>query len=145
MRWTRSWILCAAFYYPVQWLAVSCIWALPAWLRSAFSGEQIVDIRVTAAGLVLWSAPSSPAVHPDASRSFFASVPAFWILIPLAGAIAIALVHAGLTRRIIGGLAVAVLADVALVIPFVRFRGPVHTNAPVIFSSIFFFALLCLG
>ncbi|TAM83821.1 MAG: hypothetical protein EPN47_03145 [Acidobacteria bacterium] len=63
----------------------------------------------------------------------------------MAAAIAIALVHAGSARRIIGGLTVAVLADVALVMPFARLRGPVHVSAPLIFSSIFFFAVLCLG
>jgi hypothetical protein len=145
MRWARSWILCAAFYYPALWLAASCIWALPGLLRSAFPGEHIVDLRVTAFGLILRSAPANPAGHPSAAHSFFGSAPSFWILIPLAVAVAIAVVRAGLLRRVLGGLAVAVLADVGLVLPFIRFRGPVHVSVPVILSSVFFFALLCLG
>jgi Glycoside Hydrolase Family 113 len=145
MRWARSWILCAAFYYPALWFAVSCVWALPGLLRSTFSGEYIVDLRVTAFGLMLWSAPSNPAVQPNAAHAFFRSSPSFWILVPLVVAIAIALVRAGLTRRILSGLFIVVLADVALALPFSRFRGPYHVGIPVILSSILFFAVLCLG
>ena len=145
MRWTRSWILCAAFYYPALWLAVSCIWAFPGLVRSAFLGEHIVDLRPTALGLMLWSAPANPAAHAGADRGYFAPSPSWWILVPLATAVAIALVRADLTRRVLGGLAVAVLADAALVMPFARFRGSGHISAPLIFSSIFFFALLFLG
>jgi Glycoside Hydrolase Family 113 len=145
MRWARSWILCAAFYYPALWLAVSCIWALPGLVRSTFLGEHIVELRPMALGLRLWSAPANPAAHPGLGRGSFASLPSWWILVPLGAFIAIALVRADLTRRILGGLAVAVMADVALVLPFSRFREPGHVSAPLVFSSIFFFALLCLG
>jgi hypothetical protein len=145
MRWARSWMLCAAFYYPALWLAMSCIWAFPALLYSAFFGEEIIDLRVTPFGLMLWSAPSNPAVHPRAGSELFASAPSFWILIPLVAAVAIALVRAGSTRRILGGLLVALLGDVAVVMPFARFSGPVHISTPVLFSSILFFAALCLG
>jgi hypothetical protein len=145
MRWARSWIFCAAFYYPALWLAASCIWALPGLLSSTFSGKHIVDLRVTAFGLMAWSAPSNPSLHLSAGRAFFGSSPSLWILIPLAVMIAIALIRAGLTHRILGGLAVAVLADVALVLPFGRFRGPGHVSAAVVLSSILFFVLLCSG
>jgi Glycoside Hydrolase Family 113 len=145
MRWARSWILCAAFYYPALWPAASCVWAFPALLRSTFSGERIVDLRPTAFGLILWSAPSNPTAHPGAGRAFFTSSPSFWILIPLAVVIAITLIHSGRTRRILGGLAVAVLADVALVTPFAGSRGPGRVSALFIFSSFLFFAALCLG
>ena len=145
MRWARSWLLCAAFYYPALWLAASCIWALPGLIRSSFFGEHIVELRVTAFGLMLWSAPSNPAVHPNAAHSFFASVASWWILVPLAVAVAFALVCAGFTRRILSGIFIAVLADVALVLPFARFRGPGYVSATVILSSVLFFALLCHG
>jgi len=145
MRWARSWILCAAFYYPALWLAASCIWAFPGLVRSTFLGERIVELRPTAFGLMLWSAPSNPAAHPDVGRRFFASSPSWWILVPLVAFIAITLFRAGPTRRILGGLIVAVPANVALVLPFSRFRGSGHVTAPLIFSSVLFFALLCLG
>jgi hypothetical protein len=145
MRWARSWILCASFYYPALWLAASCIWAFPGLVRSTFLGEHIVELRPTAFGLMLWGAPSNPADHPGASRAFFPSSPSLWILLPLAAGVAIALVRAGLVRHVLGGLAVAVLADVALVMPFSRFRGTFHASPALFFSSIFFFALLCLG
>jgi Glycoside Hydrolase Family 113 len=145
MRRARSWILCAAFYYPALWLAVSCAWALPGLVRSAFFGEHIVELRPTAFGLMLWSAPSSPATHPGMGRGFFTFLPSGWILVPLALAVAVALVRAGRTRRVLGGLMVAVLADVVLVLPFARLCGTFHASALLIFSSIFFFALLCLG
>ncbi len=145
MRWARSWILCAAFYYPVLWLAVSCAWAFPGLVRSAFFGESIIELRPTAFGLMLWSAPSNPAVHPGMGQEFFTFLPSGWILVPLAAAVALALVRAGRARRVLGGLMVAVLADVALVVPFGRFRGTFHSSALLTFSSILFFALLCLG
>jgi Glycoside Hydrolase Family 113 len=144
MRWARSWILCAAFYYPALWLSASCIWAFPSLLRSAFLGEHIVDIRVTVFGLMVWSASSNLSVHPNAARSFFATAPSYWILIPLALMIANALVRAGFVRRILCGLVIAVLADVALVMPLARFRGPGYFSATVILSFVFF-AALCLG
>jgi Glycoside Hydrolase Family 113 len=145
MSRARAWTLCAAFYYPALWLSVSCAWALPGLVRSTFLGEHIVELRPTAFGLMLWSAPSNPAAHPGMARGFFTFSPSGWILIPLAVFIVIALVRAGLTRRILGSLVVAVLADVALVLPFSRFRGTFHASTLLIFSSIFFFALLCLG
>jgi Glycoside Hydrolase Family 113 len=145
MRRARSWIFCAAFYYPALWLAVSCAWAFPGLVRSAFFGEHIVELRPTAFGLMLWSAPANPATHPGMGRGFFTFLPSGWILVPLAAAVALALVRAGRTRRVLGGLMVAVLADVALVLPFARFHGTFHASALLILSSIFFFALLCLG
>jgi hypothetical protein len=145
MRWARSWIFCAAFYYPALWLAVSCLWAFPALVRSRFLGEYIVELRPTVTGLMLWSAPSNPAAHPGAGRGFFTPLPSWLILLPLAAFIAVALIRARLTRRILGGMVVAVLADIALVLPFARFHAIVHASAPLIFSSLFFFALLCLG
>ncbi|HXH49514.1 MAG TPA: hypothetical protein VNM47_09230 [Terriglobia bacterium] len=145
MRWTRSWILCAAFYYPALWLAVSCIWALPGLARSTFLGEHIVELRPTVFGLILWSAPANPAAQSGASRAFFVSSPSWWILVPLAAAAAVALVRPGFIRRILGGLLVSVLADVALVLPFSGLRGSGYASVPLIFSSVFFFALLCLG
>lgn len=145
MRWARGWILCASFYYPALWLAASCIWAFPALARSAFRGEYVVEVRPTALGLMLWSAPANPATYPGASRGFFAFLPSWWILVPLALFAAFAMVRAGRTRRVFCGLAVAVLADAAMVLPFSRFRGTFHASAPPIFSSIFFFVLLCLG
>lgn len=144
MRWTRSWILCAAFYYPALWLAISCVWSLPGLFHSAFSGEHIVLLRVTPLGLMVLSAPSEPAVHPDAAHFFFASVSPFWILIPLAVAIAIGLIGTSRTRRIVSGLFVAMLADVAMVIPYARFRQP-QVSAHLVLSSAFFFAVLCFG
>ena len=145
MRWARSWIFCAAFYYPALWLAATCVWAFPGLVRSALLGEHIVQISPSVFGLMLWSAPANPAAHPGTGRVFFASSPSWWILVPLAVAIALALIRAGRTRHILSGLVVAVLADAALVLPFSRFRGPGHISAPLIFSSLFFFALLCLG
>ncbi|HET7101921.1 MAG TPA: hypothetical protein VFJ52_12285, partial [Terriglobia bacterium] len=145
MRWARGWILCAAFYYPALWLAVSCIWAFPGLMRSTFLGEHVVELRPTILGLMLWSAPANPVTHSGAGRGFFAFSPSWWILIPLAAAVAFALLRSGFTRRILGGLIVAVLANCALVLPFSRFGGPGHTSAPVILSSLFFFAVLCLG
>jgi Glycoside Hydrolase Family 113 len=145
MRWARSWILCAAFYYPALWLAASCIWAFPGLARSMFMGEHIEDLRVTGIGLVLWSTPSNPAAHPSVAHSFFTSTPSLWILVPLAAAAAIALAHAGTIRRTLSGLFIAVLAGIGLALPFSRFRGSVHVSAPLIFFSIFFFALLGLG
>ena len=145
MRWARSWILCAAFYYPALWLAVSCVWALPGLLRAAFFGDHIVDLRISAFGLMVWSAPSDPSLHTNAGRAFFASGPSYWILIPLAVAIGAVLVRAGFTRRILGGLAVAALADVALVLPFARVRVPRHVGVFFVLFSILLFALLCVG
>jgi Glycoside Hydrolase Family 113 len=145
MRWARSWILCASFYYPALWLAASCIWAFPGLVRSTFLGEHIVELRPTAFGLMLWGAPSNPADHPGASRAFFPSSPSLWILLPLAAGVAIALVRAGLVRHVLGGLVVAVLANVALVLPFTGIRGSGHVSVPLIVSSAFFFALMCLG
>lgn len=145
MRWARSWIFCAAFYYPALWLAVSCVWALPGLLRSAFPAEHIGDLRVTVFGLMLWSAPSNPAVHPGTARALFGSSPSFWILMPLVTAILAGLIRAGTVRRILAGLFIAVLADIALVLPFARFRRPDHIGASLTISSILLFALLCLG
>lgn len=145
MRWAKGWILCAAFYYPALWLAASCVWGFPALLRSTFLDEYIVELRVTDLGLIVWSAPSNPAAHPAAGHGFFSFSPSWWILAPLAPLVAIALVRAGRTRRILGGLAVAVLADFAMVLPFMRFRALGQFSTPLISSSIFFFALLCLG
>ena len=144
MRWARSWILCATFYYPALWIAVSCVWALPGLFHSALSGEHIVLLRVTPFGMMVWSAPSDPAIHPNAGHAFFASVSLFWILIPLAAAIAAGLTGAGQTRRVVSGLFIAVLADVATALPFARFREP-QIGARVILVSIFFFVMLCLG
>ena len=145
MRWARSWILCAAFYYPALWLAVSCVWALPGLLRAAFFGEHIVDLRVSAFGLMVWSAPSDPSLHTNAGRAFFASGPSYWILIPLAVAAGTALVCGGKIRRILGGLAVAALADVGLAIPFARFRVPPQVGVSFVLFSFLLFILLCLG
>ena len=145
MRWARGWILCAAFYYPALWLAASCIWAFPGLVRSTFLGEHIVELRPTVVGLMLWSAPANPAAHPGAGRGFFAFSPSWWILLPLAVFIAVALVRASRNRRVLGGLAVAVLADVVIVLPFGRFHRTFHASAPLVFSSVFFFVLLCLG
>jgi hypothetical protein len=145
MRWAKSWILCTAFYYPVLWLAVSCIWAFPGLVGSTFLGEHIVELRPTAFGLILWSAPSKPPIHPNAAHSLFGPVSSFWILIPLAVAVAITVVRAGSVRRVLGGLVVAVMADFALALPFSRFPELAHVSVPLVFSSIFFFALLCLG
>ncbi|MGH7972582.1 MAG: hypothetical protein ACREIC_28035, partial [Limisphaerales bacterium] len=145
MRWARSWILCAAFYYPALWLAVSCIWAFPGFVHSAFLGEHIVELRPTAFGLMLWSSPVDPIAHPVGDRAFFTSTPSWWILLPLAAFIAVTLVRASLNRRVLGGLAVAVLADFAVALPFARLRGTFHATVPLIFSSVFFFALLCFG
>lgn len=145
MRWARGWIVCAAFYYPTLWLAASCAWALPGLVRSTFLGENIVDLRPTAFGLMILSAPVDPAAHPVGGRAFFGSTPSSWILLPVAAFIAVALVRASLTQRVLGGLAVAVLADFAFVMPFERFRGPFHASTALIFSSIFFFGPLCLG
>jgi len=145
MRWARSWMLCAAFYYPALWLAVSCVWALPGLLRSAFAGEHVVDLRLTALGLMVWSAPSDPALHPSAAHSFFSSASSFWILIPLAAAMAAGLVRAGRTRRILSGLVIAVLADAALALPFTRFRGHPAFSVRLMLAALFFFAVLCFG
>lgn len=145
MRWTRSWILCAAFYYPALWLAASCVWALPGLFRSALFSEHIVLLRLTPFGLMVWSAPVDPAIHPNAAHSFFTSVSPLWILVPLAAAIAARLLRAGRTRRILSGLFVSVLANVAMALPFARFREFQRISAPVILASLFFFAVLCLG
>ncbi|MEJ2006671.1 MAG: hypothetical protein P8Z30_00695 [Acidobacteriota bacterium] len=144
MRWTRSWILCAAFYYPALWLAVSCVFAFPGLFRSALSGEHIVLLRLTPFGMMVRSTPSDPAIHPNAVHSFFASSSTLWLLIPLAVAIAATLGRAERTRRTLSGLFIAVLADVALVLPFARFRGP-RIDLPLILATIFSFAMLCFG
>jgi len=145
MRWARGWIFCTAFYYPALWLAASCFWALLGLLRSTFRGEHIVNLRVTAFGLMLWSAPANPTAHPGSDRGVFTSSPSWWILVPLCAFIAVALVRASRNRRVLGGLEVAVLSNFALVMPFARFHGHFHFTSPFILSSIFFFAVLCLG
>ncbi len=145
MRWARLWVLCAAFYYPALWLAVSCCWALPGLFRCAFAGEHIVYLRVTAIGLMVLSAPARPNLHPSSTQTFFAPVSSFWIMIPLAVAMGVGLSRAGLIRRMLSGLVVSVLADVALVLPFARLGGSAQIDVSVVLSSIFFFALLCFG
>lgn len=145
MRWAKSWILCAAFYYPGLWLALSCAWALPGLVRSAFAGEHIVNLRLTAFGLMIWSAPSDPAIHPNATHSFYSSSSTLWLLIPLMLAIAAGLIRKGSTGRILCGLAIALLADVALAVSFPMFPGHRQIGFAFILVSALFFAILCFG
>lgn len=145
MRWARSWMFCVFFYYPALWIALSCVWAIPGLFETVFSNEHIVEFRITAFGLVLWSAPANPAAHPAVAHSFIIPTPSWWVLIPLAAVVAITLVGAGRLRRILGGLTVAVLADVGLVLPFIRFDRLGHVSTHLILASVLFFGPLSVG
>ncbi|HVA01661.1 MAG TPA: hypothetical protein VMV34_08405 [Terriglobia bacterium] len=143
MRWIKTWLTCVAFYYPALWLSIFCIWAAPSLLRVALLGEHLSFLRLNAFGVIARSAPIHRGVQPNAAS--FTSASSLWILIPLLVLIAGTLAVVGRNRRILSGLAISMLANVALMFPLARFWESRKVGTPFILASILFSVLLCLS
>jgi Glycoside Hydrolase Family 113 len=142
-HWMKTWLACVAFYYPALWFSVFCVLAAPSLLRTALLGDRLVFLRLDAFGAIARTVPSYAGAHPY--HAGFVSASTLWILIPLLALIAAALAVGGRRRRVVSGLVIATLANVALMFPWARFREPRMAGAPLIMASLFFFALLCFG
>jgi Glycoside Hydrolase Family 113 len=143
LRWVKTWLTCATFYYPALWLSIFCIWAAPSLLRVAFLGDHMVFLRLNALGMIARSGSNHPGIYSHAAR--FASASALWILIPLLLLIAGTLAAVGRNRRVLSGLAIAMLANVALMFPLASFWESRKMGTAFILASILFSGLLCLG
>jgi Glycoside Hydrolase Family 113 len=143
IRWIKTWLACVAFYYPSLWLSVSCVMAAPSLLRMALLGDHLEYLRLNAFGVMARSGPSHLGAQPY--RSAFVSASSPWNLVLLLALIAAVLAVAGWRNHLLSGLAIAMLADVALVLPLGRFGESRKAGAPFILASLFFFALLCFG
>ncbi len=139
-----AWLACAAFYYPFFWLSTSLIWSAPALARVALLGEHLQGFSLTAFGASAASAPplqSPTSIHGWSGRAPFSIV--INILIVIAAAVLVPWL--GKRARVLAGLALAVLADVALANGARRLFELHRLSPATIISSFVFFAALCFG
>lgn len=141
--WLKTWLTCAAFFYPALWFAGLCVMALPSLLQAALPGGRLVFLRVNAWGVIARSAPVR--AHIETYGASFFPATSLWIIVPLVAVVAIALALAGRTNRVVSGLFIALLADVALVPPWMSFRELHAAGALSLPAEVLFFALLCFG
>ena len=143
MRWIKTWLSCVAFYYPALWLSAFFVWAAPSLLRTALFGDHLAFLRLNAFGVIARSAPSHLRAQPYGAS--FVSASSLWILIPLLVLLDGALAYVGRNRRALSGLAISMLADVALMLALTHFWESRNVGTSLILASLVIFAFLCLG
>jgi Glycoside Hydrolase Family 113 len=141
---TQIWLACAAFYYPLFWISTSLVWSAPALVRVAFEGYRFEGFSLTAFGA---SAASAPPVEGASSvHGWMAGPPlslAVNILVVLAAAGLV--IWLGKRARILSGLAIAVLAGVALANGWRRLFEFHRVSSGVVVASLIFFSAMCFG
>jgi len=141
--WIRTWLSCVALYYPVLWVSFTLHQALPAIVRVLLFHEQIAWLRIFPFGLVARSVPADGLPDPRFGQRydrFELVIAAFLVLTAI-----LALARAGRTQRTLSGLFVASLSGFALVRSLADVLFERHVSLQGAFSSIIFFATLCLG
>jgi hypothetical protein len=137
-------LTCAAFYYPLFWLSTSLVWSAPALARAAFSGWRFEGFSITAFGV---SAASSPAgitggfAQGGTGRAPFALAVNVLLVLTLSAL----LVRFGKRARVLSGLAIAVLADVAIANNWRRVFEFSRLSGEAVAGSLIFFAVMCFG
>jgi Glycoside Hydrolase Family 113 len=138
----KIWLACAAFYYPFFWLASSVISTVPALARAALPGYRLDGFRLNYFGALASSLPlASDVAHHGAGNQPF-SLAANVLAVIVAAAL---LVWLGKRARILSGLAMAVLADVAFASDARRWMEFRHLSPGSIVSTLVFFAVMVFG
>jgi Glycoside Hydrolase Family 113 len=140
----QTWLACAALYYPFFWISTSVNWTAPALARTLFSGERLTGFSLTAFGASAASAPplgSSGLAQGGEGRAAFSLAAVMLVVI----AATVILTWVGRRARVFSGLAIAVLADVALANGARRLFGFHRTSPGLILASLVFFSALCFG
>jgi len=78
-------------------------------------------------------------------RSGFVSASSPWMVVAFLVLLTAVLAAAGRRNRVLSGLAIAMPADAALMLPLARFGESRQAGTAFILTSLFFFVLLCLG
>ena len=136
-----AWLACAAFYYPFFWLSTSLVRSAPALARATLLGEHLRGFSLTAFGASAASAPplqSPTSIHGWSGRAPFSI--AINILIVIAAAVLVPWL--GKRARVLAGLALAVLADVALANGARRLFELHRLSPATIISSLGFFSAI---
>ncbi len=136
----RGLLSCLALYYPLEWLSNSLLWVLPSLMR-VLAGGRIADLQILPIGMTLAVTSTGGAGrHPFGDESTAA----------VAGMVGVALIGTlvlgfGRRHRLLSGLALAVLADCALVPWFWRILEQHRLSAALCLGSAVLFVILCLG
>lgn len=139
-----AWLACLTFYYPIFWLSSSLVWAGPNLAAAALFRAPLDYFRIHPFGLdagVDSARLSSLQARIFASQAFEALAPAVIVLI-----IALLVWLVARRERVLSGLFIATLANVALgfkFTPVVFFHQP--SSAVLVATAIFYFVLMCLG
>lgn len=143
-NWLQNWLVCVAFFYPVFWLSNSVMWAAPALVRVALFGYKMDGLSLSPFGAAASSlAPQPPGGVDSGWTGSGSNSLVMAAVLVLAGALLVALV--GHRARIVSGLAIAALGDVALAHGLRRVFGFQRMSAEALLGSVLFFAVLCFG
>ncbi len=132
---------CLALYYPLEWLANSLLWVLPS-LARVLAGGRVADLQILPIGMTLAvTSAGGTGRHPFSDESTTAVAGMIAVVV----VVALVLNISGRQIQLLRGLALAVVADSALVPWFWRILTQHHGSAAMYLGSAVFFAILCLG
>lgn len=138
------WLACATFYFPLFWISNSFLWITPALARAALLGWRLDGFVITTFGVSLSSQPLGTAGEFAPSwlaRPGFALVVDI-LLVLVATAL---LARFGKRARVLSGLAIAVLADLAFANSWRRYFEFYRLPGDAIVGSLIFLAAMCFG
>ncbi|HET7842297.1 MAG TPA: hypothetical protein VFM21_11855, partial [Terriglobia bacterium] len=137
----QIWLASLAFYFPIFWLSTTLIWCLPALARSVLPGWRLEGFSITAFGMSAASVPETAAARGWLARPAFSLfIDALFVLIAAA-----ILARFGNRIRVLSGLAMAVLADVALANSWRCVFEFSRLSTDAVIGSLVFFAVMCFG
>jgi Glycoside Hydrolase Family 113 len=140
----ESWLTCAVFYFPVFWICSSLVRCARDLVRWALFGARVEDVRLSpfSAFIMVSHAGNPGSIHPRWTYENSA-----WMVL-LVVLIAVALiVLLGRRQRLLAGLSVGTLGDLALVMELSRrlFGRRLFPGPWLIFSSLIYLVVLALG
>ncbi|MGE5326627.1 MAG: glycoside hydrolase family 113, partial [Deltaproteobacteria bacterium] len=137
-------LACAGFYFPLFWISSSLVRSAPALARAFIPGWRLEGFSITAFGASVAAAPAT-MTGAFSKEAVPREVFSLGINVILVLGIAALLARFGNRSRVLSGLAVAVLADVALAGGWRRIFELNRVNSETIVGSLIFFCLLCIG
>ncbi len=144
IRWVQTWLTCVAFYYPIYWTSQFLLQAMPALVRVLVFGHRLKYFQATFFNVMAVSGPPNVSGDiPAAIRQAGHQAPVGSI--PVVLAVAALLAVFGRRYRLLAGLGMAMLANLALLAPLWQLILRRRLGAWSLVESVLFFAVLSLG
>jgi Glycoside Hydrolase Family 113 len=140
----QSWLACAAFYFPVFWICFSLVRCARDLVRWALFGAHVADVGLSplSAFIMMSRARNQGSIHP---RWTYEN--SDWMVLCVVLITVALLVLLGKRQRLLAGLGLGTLADLALMMELSRrvFAPRLFPGPWLIFGGLIYLAVLALG